>query len=90
MYLQRLKDKAVLLADDNLVPHWKRVYKFASARSLALQTALLVGWAQLPADLKAGLPTWLIPAIGIFVLVVGVAGTMYKQKGITPNGSDTN
>lgn len=67
-------------ADAHLVPEWRQAYRFISVRAAALQAAVLVTWATLPDDLKSALPSWLIPGVAGFVLVVGVMGTMTKQK----------
>lgn len=72
-------------ADVHLIPHWRHAYKFFSVQSAAVQAAVLVGWAQMPDDMKQALPSWLLPGIAMFVLVVGVIGRMTKQPGV-PGG----
>jgi hypothetical protein len=71
------------LLDRHCVPYWRKAYRFASIRALVVQSSLLIGWAQLPDDLKQSLPKWLLPIIAFFILVVGTLGAMYKQKGIS-------
>lgn len=73
-------NKLTCWADAHFVPHWRHVTQFFSVRALALQSAVLIGWAQMPDDLKQSLPHWLLPAIAAFVLFVGTLGAMYKQK----------
>lgn len=78
------RQRAVALADRWLIPQWRHAYKFFSIQSAALQAAILVGWAQMPDDMKQALPTWLLPAIAGFVLVVGVIGRMTHQDVAPP------
>lgn len=75
-------NKLVVWADANCVPYWRHVTQFFSVRALALQTAMLIAWAQMPDDLKQALPHWLLPTIAFFVLAVGTVGAMFKQKDI--------
>jgi hypothetical protein len=69
-------------ADAHLVPQWRKAHHFLSIRAAALQGALLLAWAQMPDDMKQGLPSWLLPSIAIFVLVVGTMGVLVNQKSL--------
>lgn len=80
--------QATAVADRYFVPHWRLVTHFFSVRALALQTAMLVAWAQMPDDLKNALPHWLLPAIGGFVLFVGTLGAMFNQKDLHHDRTD--
>lgn len=83
--LRAARAAAVAWADVHLIPHWRHAYKFFSIQSAALQAAVLVGWAQMPDDLKQALPSWLLPLLAGFVLAVGVIGRMTKQPNV-PGG----
>lgn len=72
--------KIMAWADRRLVPGWRRAYTFFSIQSAALQAAVLVTWATLPDDMKTSLPSWLLPLIAGFVLVVGVIGRLTHQS----------
>lgn len=61
-----------------------RAWRWLSMQAMAIDTAFLVVWATLPDDLKTALPSWLVPAMAVFVLLVGMIGRIVKQK--TPEG----
>ncbi len=63
-----------------LVDDIAHAWRWTSMRAMALNTAFLVVWATLPDDLKSALPSWLIPAMAIFVLCVGMVGRILKQS----------
>lgn len=75
-----LRERLVRLADDRLVPHWRKGWHFISVRAAMLQASVLVAWATMPDDLKNALPSWLMPVIAGFVLFVGTAGAFFNQK----------
>jgi hypothetical protein len=58
---------------------WRNAARFISIRAAAGQTAFLIAWSQLPADLKGYLPGWLMPGIAMTFLGVGVFGIMVRQ-----------
>ena len=63
----------------NLVPNWKRAWRWFSVQAMVLSTALLSTWALLPADLKAKLPEDVGLYAAIATLVLGVAGRLVDQ-----------
>lgn len=65
--------------DDHLAPGWRKAYKWFSLQASAINVAFLVTWASMPDDIKTALPSWLVPAMAVFVLVVGMVGRMTKQ-----------
>lgn len=71
--------KFMAWADVHLVPEWRRAYHFFSLQSAAVQAAVLLTWGTMPDDMKTSLPSWLLPMIAGFVLVVGVIGVLTKQ-----------
>lgn len=75
------KLKFIAWADVHLVPHWRHFYKFISIQAMTLQGALLVGWAQLPQEMKDTL-SWLLPVISGFILAIGVLGAVTKQSNV--------
>lgn len=80
--LQRL----TAIADEHLVPEWRKGWRFISVRAAALQAGVLIAWAQMPDDLKNALPHWLMPAIAGFVLFVGTCGAFLNQKNLKSDG----
>lgn len=54
-------------------------WRWISIRAMAIDSAFLISWATVPADLKAALPSWLVPMMAVFVLVVGMIGRVIKQ-----------
>lgn len=84
--LHTLRTRLTDWADRWLVPHWRHAYRWFSLQAAALQAAVLITWATLPDDMKSALPSWLLPLIAGFVLVVGVVGRMTHQKD-PPNAS---
>jgi len=63
----------------HLVDDAKDAFKWFSVQSMGLVATILGAWAALPVDLKSVLPEWLVPAIAITVLVLGIAGRLVKQ-----------
>lgn len=62
-----------------LIDDARHAWKWISMRAMALDAAFLVSWATVPEDLKAALPSWLVPMMAVFVLVVGMIGRVVKQ-----------
>lgn len=62
-----------------LVEDWKRSWSWFSVQSMGLSTVLLAAWAAMPDDLKAGLPSWLVPVVAVSVLLLGIAGRLLVQ-----------
>lgn len=83
--LAAARQRAVVIADRWLIPHWRHAYKFFSLQSAAVQAAVLLTWGTMPDDMKQSLPTWLLPTLAMFVLGVGVVGRMTKQPTV-PGG----
>ena len=63
-----------------LVDDAGKAWRWTSVRAMALDTAFLITWATIPDDLKAALPSWLVPVAASAVLVIGVIGRVLKQK----------
>lgn len=64
----------------HLVEDAGKWWRWISVRAMVLDTAFLVTWATIPDDLKAALPSWLVPLCASGVLVIGVVGRVFKQK----------
>lgn len=63
----------------NLVPNWKRAWRWFSVQAMVLSTALLSTWALLPADLKARLPEDVGLWAAVATLAAGVIGRVVDQ-----------
>ena len=44
------------------VDNWKRAHMMLSNQLVVLDGTLLVGWTQLPTELKAAVPSWVLAA----------------------------
>lgn len=83
--VQAVQTAAIKHADKRLIPDWRRAWRFLSLQISAINAAFLATWALLPDDIKAGLPSWLVPFAGVMLLLVGMGGRLYKQK--APEGN---
>jgi len=64
----------------NLIPDWKKAYRFFSLQAMAIATAILGAWMVLPDDLQATLPGWIPKAAAIVALVCGMVGRLVSQS----------
>ena len=62
-----------------LTDEWRQSWRWFSMQSMGLTTVFLGAWAALPEDLRSSLPGWLVPAIAVFVLMLGIAGRLVVQ-----------
>lgn len=74
--------RLVSWADNWLIPHWRHGLHFLSIQVAAFNVVFLASWAILPDDLKAALPSWLVPTAAVLVLLGGMAGRMVQQPGV--------
>lgn len=63
-----------------LIDEWRRSWRWFSMQSMGFATVLLGTWAALPDDLRAALPDWLVPAIAVCVLMLGIVGRLVAQQ----------
>lgn len=84
-----MKFRIINKLDAWLVPHWRTAYKWFSVQAMALDAAFLMTWATLPDDIKAGLPSWVVPVFSSMLLVVGIVGRMTSQPAVIPPSAPT-
>lgn len=86
--LDAARQRAVAWCDAHLVPEWRKAYRFISVRAAMVQAGVLLTWGTMPDDMKQSLG-WVLPAIAMFVLVVGVVGSATNQKKLKDDGDAT-
>jgi len=64
-----------------LVPGWRRCWRWFSQQCMAISIAIQGGWAAMPSDLKAGIPSIWVTIAAISVLVLGMIGRLIDQGG---------
>ena len=64
-----------------LVNDWKRSWRWFSMNCMTLAAAIQGAWIYVPDDMRATVPVWLVSAVTIGLLVLGVVGRLIKQKG---------
>ena len=77
-----IKSKWLVLAGAvkaRLVDDAKHLHKFYSTWAAGAGAVLLTVWPQIPDDVKAMLPGWLVKAAAYAVLIAVVAGAAVKQ-----------
>lgn len=67
----------------NLVPYWKKAHKLFSVQAMFVQAAFLIGWSNVPADLKSSIPTWFLCTLALVIFGIGVYGALVAQPSVT-------
>lgn len=62
-----------------LVDDWKQAWKWISMNCMMIATVLQGAWMGIPDDMKTSVPEWLVHAMTIIILVLGIAGRLVKQ-----------
>ncbi|MDM4768635.1 hypothetical protein [Solimonas sp. SE-A11] len=68
----------------SLVPDWRECYRWFCMHAMLLSIALQGAWLELPDSMKADVPGWLVHAVTIAVLVLGMVGRVVDQVKPTP------
>lgn len=63
----------------NLIPNWRRAWRYYSQQAMAAAVAIQATWAALPADLRDTIPAWLVTGLTIAILVLGIIGRLVDQ-----------
>jgi hypothetical protein len=63
-----------------LIKEWKRAWRWFSVQAMVLSLALQGAWAALPDDLKSRIPAWLVAAVSVALLLLGIAGRLVRQR----------
>lgn len=67
-----------------LIDNWRRAPKMLSMWAMALAGAVQGAWAIIPQEMQASLPPSLVQGVTLGLLVLGIAGRLVKQEGVTP------
>ena len=68
-----------------LVPDWKRAWRWLSVQSMGLALTIQLTWASLDADMRSTIPRIVVGGLTVGLLVLGIIGRLIKQKDpITP------
>lgn len=70
-----------------LVPDWKRAWRWLSVHALAITGALPGIWISLPADWRAAVPAGWLAVVTLITAGMGVYGRLIDQ---TPKPDDTD
>lgn len=62
-----------------LIPNWKRALRGYSVMAQGAATSVLGAWLAIPEDMRAVVPTWVVFAIVIVLLVLGIIGRLVAQ-----------
>lgn len=85
-----VKKKRKLIKKPELIPDWKKAWRFWSMRLAALGTAItsllilwpdaaLQAWNLLPQDLKSVLPERMVPIIGVGIFILSMVARVINQ-----------
>lgn len=72
----------------HLVDDWKQLHKFYSVRAAAAGAVILTAWPEVPDDVKAALPGWVVQGFAYAVLFAAIAGAAVKQDLGKPPADD--
>mgnify|MGYP001129370134 CR=1 FL=1 len=62
------------------VREWKQAWRWFSVQAMAASAAIQAVWVTLPDDLKQHLPGWLVTALSLGLLLVGIGGRLVRQE----------
>lgn len=63
-----------------LVPDWRKAWRWVSVNCMVLAGTVQVTWASLPDDMRASIPQWALAGLTVAILVIGVLGRLTQQK----------
>ena len=63
-----------------LVDDAKSFYRWFSVQAMVIAGAIQGAWLVIPDDMKASIPTNIVQAVTLVLLVLGVAGRLVKQS----------
>ncbi len=66
--------------EERLVENWKGAWRWFSLQAMALVVAVQGAWAAMPDDLKTHFPAWLVTAVSVGLLLLGIGGRLVKQN----------
>jgi len=62
-----------------LVEDWRKAWTWFSVNAMIAAAAIQGAWLQIPEDMKAHIPEYLVSGATIALLVLGVLGRLIKQ-----------
>lgn len=62
-----------------LVDDWKDAWKWISVNCMVLAGVVQTAWISIPDDLRSTMPSYIVHALTIGLLLMGVAGRLIKQ-----------
>ncbi len=65
--------------EERLVENWKEAWRWFSLQAMALVVAVQGAWAAMPDDLKQHFPSWLVTALSVSLLLLGIGGRLVRQ-----------
>lgn len=63
----------------NLIPDWRRAWRFFSVQAMAWATAIQVTWMSIPEAMRTTLPETIVHWVTVMLLVLGILGRVVKQ-----------
>lgn len=63
-----------------LVKDWKRAWKWASIRCMAVAASIQGSWLFVPDDMKTSIPPNILQGVTVILLLVGIAGRITTTK----------
>ena len=64
-----------------LIDNWRCAWRFLSVQAMSLALAVQATWLSLPDDLRAQVPLWVTAGVTAFLLVTGLIGRLFQQRG---------
>ena len=65
--------------DDYLVANWRQAWTWVSVNCMLLAGSIQGAWIYIPEDLRSRLPDDMVSGLTVSLLVMGVAGRLWKQ-----------
>ena len=62
-----------------LIEDWRKAWRWFSVNAMVAAGAIQGAWLQVPDDMKAHIPSYLVSGATIAFLVLGIAGRLIKQ-----------
>lgn len=65
-----------------MIPNWRSAWRMLSVQANALNVSGLTTWALLPDGLQQRIPTWVVVAFAVGMLVLGIVGRLVAQPAL--------
>lgn len=63
-----------------LVDNWKEAWRWMSVNCMVIAASIQGAWVYIPEDMRDSIPPWIVSAITIGLLILGIIGRLLKPR----------